>query len=204
MFDSTANVASEAYADGLRIYDKNSHMPCVVRAWGQPAGNGLAIQARRTISNTNYYNSIRMVIDSSGNPVIILIPTATAPGAWRKALGLCYAVNDTFVATKLTLNGLMTNDSKALVFNVVVPKFLENITTVTVMTMTGALRGVKGYLDSTSGDVDLTANAFTITPSIPNANGNSVTLRFDKNVQFGNSTNNTPVAFYGSVTLKFT
>lgn len=115
---------------------------------------------------------------------------------------LYYKAGDTYSGTYMVINGLITSSSKGLRFGLSVPKMLDNITTVTVTSMTGTLRSVLGYIDSDSSIRDVTSLG-TVTTTIRNSN--YITIAVDASTAFTNVTNNTPIVYYSnsSFTLTF-
>lgn len=115
---------------------------------------------------------------------------------------IAYSTNDTFTASSITIDGLITNNIKRLRLSIPVAKSMGGITGVSVTTLTGVLIGAKGYLDSNSSNVDLLSSAYTVT--VTKSSDNIVSLTIDRSTAFTNVDNNTPIAFIGNVTLKFT
>ena len=105
-----------------------------------------------------------------------------------------YHDGDTYVNSGyFTSTGYITNSQKEVTFTIILPKLLTNITSVTVNKLQGLLRGVGGYVNSSS-DIDYaTASGYTINTYIgaPNA----VTIMILKSSAHSNSTNNTPINF---------
>ena len=130
--------------------------------------------------------------------------TATTAQRLLMADDVYYKSGDTLTISNGIIMGHITSAYKALRFGLVVPKLLTNITTVTVSTMTGAMRGNLGYLDSNSSDRSWTALG-TVTANI--ASPNMVRINVDTTNAITNVDLNTPVEFYSAsngLVLSFT
>lgn len=161
---------------------------------------GFQLVAAKRVNNVNKFNYVRMLVDANGEPVVELNGSA----AWRTALGLTYAANNTFSVTEAVIGGLVTNNASRLLFDVNVDKSLENISTVTVTAMTGHTAGVSGVIDSNSSASTnlLTKSGYTI--SATKLSNYTVRIMINKSSAFTNATTATPFAYYGTFTLKFT
>ena len=192
---------SNTYTSGFIIRDANNDLPLSLRGFATPNGNGLTLQARRIVNGTSRYNSIRLLIDTEGAPVVQLIGL-NADAVWRKALGLCYAVNDTFQtvgSTSFVMNGLITNGCEDLFFDLYTDKSMENVSSFTLTRMTGSLRtkiGTVPDINYAGGDFSFDGTKITDHHLKLHLSGNSAIC--------DTSANNGPVAFYGTLTIKFT
>lgn len=82
---STTTPSSNMYGNGLYIKDAASTDMGYLRAIHQTNGNyGLQLEAHRVVNNTNYYNTVLLGVDSSGNKLV----GVSDPKQWRNALGL--------------------------------------------------------------------------------------------------------------------
>ncbi len=83
--DSTVAPSSDKWKAAIHIKDKNDlSLGYLEGAVLSNGNNGMTLTARRDISGTNYYNGVRLLVDSSGNPVTQF----NSPKAWREGLGL--------------------------------------------------------------------------------------------------------------------
>lgn len=114
-----------------------------------------------------------------------------------------YKSGDTYNQSESqVINGCLTGSTKSLYFTFFVPKSLKNVTSVTVDKMAGYLRGISGYLNSSSNTFDLTGSSYTISTNIVSEHQVNITIIASS--AFSNATNNTPVAFYcNSFSLSF-
>ena len=95
----------------------------------------------------------------------------------------------------------VTNGTKAMLFNITLPKKLTNITSISVNSMQIELRGINGYVNSTSGYIEYVGKSdYTITALIQNEN--TVKFYLEKSSNFTNITNNTPVTIDGYIKLQ--
>lgn len=145
---------------------------------------GFEITTRRNNNGTWVYNTLRLLLDSSFNPVVYL----GSPDAWRTALGLSYAKGDTesFTASCLC-TVLVTNNSKNIYFDFDLPKSLENISTVSVTTMNGAFRGADG--GAATGYIDYWGNrnwasVSGYTPSVTKLGSHRIRIALVKTTQY--------------------
>ena len=148
-------------------------------------------------ANVGGSNNVSLLVDSNGVKSV----SVDDPVGWRRAIGLNYAVNDTFSITGDILAGYISNATKTAYLIVTTEKSLEDISTVTVQTLTGRIRGINGYVDGASSDADWTSGYTVIASKLSN---NQVEVRITKSSAFTSATNNTPVTAAMSVTLKFT
>jgi hypothetical protein len=123
--------------------------------------------------------------------------TAAEKAAARANIGLAYNVNDTLASSASCVFPCYVGGGN-IYLQIVVPKLLEPISTVTVTKLTGSLVGVNGVIDSAS-NVDWLSRA---TVSAIKNGSNSVRIQISK--AFTNVTANTPGVFWGLVGLKFT
>lgn len=162
--------------------------------------DGFQLVGAKKVNNVNKYNYIRMLVDANGNPVVELNGAA----AWRSALGLCYAANDTYSSGTTIISGIVTNNAKRLLFIATVDKSLENISTVTVTDLHGHTAGVAGVIDGNSSSSDDLKNKSGYTVTATKINNNTVRIQIDKSTALTNTSTATPFTIYGYFTLKFT
>ena len=152
-----------------------------------------------TGQNGSYQNFLRLG-ETANNEHYVAV---TAPGTWRKALGLCYGVNDTYTNSFIVENGYVSTSTTEVWFTVKTPLSMENISTVTVTSLNGLLRGIKGYLNSTTTTTNFaTASGYTVTAAKQSAHDIRVVIK--KSSVYTNVDNNTPVSYAGQIALKFT
>ena len=158
----------------------------------------LGLSAVNNESGSNVTNTLYIGVDASGNQIIQVSDSA----AWRRALGLTYAKNDTFATLTVgSFNGYVTSSTKTIYFMVVVDKSLEDISTISVTQCIGAIRGVSGYVDGSSSSTDWTTGYTIATAKVSN---HCVRIAITKSTAFTNVTNNTTLSADLDVTLKFT
>lgn len=118
--------------------------------------------------------------------------------------GPCYVNGDTFsTANPVTLGGCTTNQGKTIYFSIPVDKSLERISTVTVQTCTGAVRGLMGLVGGSSANFDwLQQQGVTVTAKI--ATNHLVNLNITSTTAFsGIDTNNTALSARLSLAFSF-
>ena len=189
---------SDTNSYGFRLRDKNGNNVAIYTdRWMADGRQGAWIAGARN----SVYNSLMLLLDSSGNRVV----TVSESAPWRKALELCYAANDTFsIVGSIPLTGCINNSGLTDVYlDCVVDKSMENISSVSVTTLSGVLRGVSGHLDSSGATVNYISNSsFTVTAT--KLSNKHVRIYIKKSSAFSNATAYTPVVYWGTITLKFT
>lgn len=115
---------------------------------------------------------------------------------------LYYHDGDTFATTSyVNAGGMITYGNRNIIVTVPVDKLLTKISSITVTRLTGSMRGIGGYINgATSNDYDWTSNA---TISATKVTGRLVRLTISTSSSFSDATVNTPVTFYGNITLSF-
>lgn len=112
---------------------------------------------------------------------------------------LYYKAGDTISASNVRMNGFITNSNKAVRLVFYTPKFLTNISTITITGMTGTLRGVGGYMGN-SYDTNWTT-ASTAAASM--VTDNSIGIRLDTSTAIGSGQTDSPIAYFGTLALSF-
>ena len=163
----------------------------------------LTIGPRTYYNGADVENGITMSIDNAGAYSV----TFAHPSAFRHAIGWAYEKNDTQTigidtdSKGITGFGQVVSSTARVYLTIYTPRSMEFISTVSVTAMTGGLRGISGYLDSMAYNTDIAAN-YTVTAE--KLTNNAICILVKKSSAFTNATNNTPVTFYGTVSLKFT
>ena len=112
---------------------------------------------------------------------------------------LYYKAGDTISASNVRMNGFITNSNKAVRLVFYTPKFLTNISTITITGMTGTLMGVGGYMGN-SYDTNWTT-ASTAAASM--VTDNSIGIRLDTSTAIGSGQTDSPIAYFGTLALSF-
>ena len=164
---------TDGYSEGIHFIDSNGKYDTI---WAD--GGAAYIRPSHTIGTADTTEKRLLTVDD-----------------------LYYKAGDTFSCRYIILSGFVTSGTAGLRFNVVVPKLLDNITSVTITSMTGSMRGPNGYIDSDSSNRDWTSIA---TASAYIRSSNIVGLEIDGSSAWGNVTNNTPVVFYANTSFVLT
>lgn len=116
---------------------------------------------------------------------------------------LFYKAGETFgVSASLTFGGMVTSSTTEVIFTIPLPKRLDYIKSVTCNSLQIGLRGISGYLNSASGNIEYVGKSgYTITCYLSSPNTISINLK--KSSAFTNTTNNTPVAVRGTFEFTF-
>lgn len=101
--------------------------------------------------------------------------------------GDTYSINGQYYC-----GGNLTGSTKAIVFSIILPKLVTNITSVTINSINLTARGINGYLLNSA---DLTTLNSSGQLSVVSLENNCVSFQFTANEAFS-STNNTPVSIY--------
>lgn len=142
---------------------------------GLPSG-GTSNQVLAKKSNTDYDTEWKDSIDTSNNL-------------------LFYQPGDTFESSYyMPLSGHITASTKNVSLTLVVPKRLDNITSITCNKFNSEARGTGGYLNSQAGNVNYVGlSGYTV--ECYKATDNSVLIQIRKSSAWTNVENNTPVTF---------
>lgn len=104
--------------------------------------------------------------------------------------------------TGIPLPALITGSTKQVYFTVNTEKKLDNITSITCQTLKAEIRGISGYLNSTSGyNSYVNVDGYTIT--CIKSGSYQFGVRMTKDTAWTNVTNNTPVVVMLSNDSKF-
>ena len=114
-----------------------------------------------------------------------------------------YKANDTFSTSYTAFTGFVSNNTTEIQFSVVLPKRLDNITTITITDLRGTLRGNKGYLNSDSTVHDFLSDTSNYTITYAKKSENMIVIIINKSTAFTNVDNNTPVSIAGYIGLTF-
>lgn len=158
-----------------------------------------AIASRRVVNGTAVSNYINLGVKLDGSRTVSFADTAL----WRKSLGLNYAANDTesFGSNAVVLNGIMNGNLTTAYFDYVTEKSMENISTITVTSMTGTMCGVQGAVTGSSG-INFTASPYSI--SCVKLGNHHVRIGVSRSPAYTNVIGNSPVNYLGTLALRFT
>lgn len=195
---SADTVTANDNSVGFRVTDQNSNIVALYTDRYLADGNlvGAWIAGARMVNGSNVFNSLQLLVDSAGNQVVTL-----SAAAWRKALDMCYAVNDTMsITSSAVLHGFVSSKRK-LYLDFIVDKSMENISSVTVTTMTGTLQGVSGAIGG-SNNINFISSGYTV--SCIKQSLYHIRISVEKTSDFSNATAATPMTYFGTLALKFT
>lgn len=112
-----------------------------------------------------------------------------------------YSSGDTYSTSVAGVyGGIVTGSTQVVRFNVPLPRSMANIDTISVTSLTGAIRGISGYVDGTGDSTDL-LSAYTV--SAEKVDNRVVRISVTKSSAFSNATNNTPIAVQIRIGLSF-
>lgn len=114
-----------------------------------------------------------------------------------------YKNGDTFITTSaMDLQGIMAGNLKVAAFDLVLPKRLDNITTVSCTDFTGSIAGASGYATPSTTTNYASASGYSLTISI--VAPNRIRFRIQANTAWGNITNNSVCLFLcNSMSISF-
>jgi len=159
--------------------------------------------------STNYSGSLMQFAWSSYSDAVYMRRRRSGGwGAWRRFLVDAtdeLQAGTLTVSNSVTLVGYITDGSKEMTFDYVLPR-ITHCSNVSVTKFKGNVRGVNGgsggYVDSSSStSIDWYGTGYTTTVTKIGINRVRITVR--KSTAFSNATNNTPIAFFGQITLVF-
>lgn len=102
---ASANPSANTYGKGLYLVDNSNTNIAYVREIKLTNGNqGLQLEAYRNVSSTNKYNTLNLLLDTSGNPVIGI----TNAKVWHKAVSSWVKIAETTGTTAKTFSDLKT------------------------------------------------------------------------------------------------
>lgn len=192
---ATTPVSETTNSYGFRITDEDNTIVALYTDYWQTDGS---IGAWFAGARNNTYNYVRLLVDSSNTPVVVI----SHPGSWRNALNLAFAVGDTIsYSTSTPLFGTLLN-STTIYVSLITDRLLDNISTITINSLTGSISGANGYVDATTtatnllSDYNVTAvKAFrnTIRISIARTNGT-----------FSNAVVGSPVCIFANASFTLT
>ena len=111
-----------------------------------------------------------------------------------------YNPGDTYSQSGFICPGHITGGSQSVVFTLPLPKSTTNITTASVDTLTGRIRGVGGYINGSS-TVNYKSSSYTVSNSLKD---NIISISIQASSALSGATNNTPIAFYiDSLSISF-
>lgn len=200
MSNTNADVTLSSYTAfnsvGIRLRDANGKNVAIITDRYMADGKtGLWLSGWKTVNGTDVSNGLYLYVDKNGNRVVEV--SEGAP--WRKAINICYTANETMsVDSSLVLSGFMHSSATAVYLDVHVEKSMENISSVTVTTMQGVVYGVNGKSD----DANFMGTSYTRT--CKKQGTHHVRIALSKSSAFTNAVGNTPVTYFGTLTLKFT
>lgn len=189
------------YGKGVLLYDsQNNTIGRFYPVFQADGRQGVGIQASRQIGGDTVANAIGLYINASGEMSVAL----SSSSAWRKALGLNYAAGNTFSpAAYIIAQGIATSTTD-IAFTVITDKSLEDISGITITTLTGGLRNSSGFLDGKNSlnaqildDPNYTVTALKLT-------NNQFRVMLTKNAAITGMTASDQITFHGSITATFT
>ena len=130
--------------DGNRIGGISYHVKPAGEGGIETSEQGIVLQGYRQVNNINYYNDLRLMIDSNGEYVV----RVGSPTAWRKALDL---QRSTISVRNIVVSGFLSNGSKDLTFTLPLNRIPYGTPKITNLEI--SLRGGDGqpYLYEVSG-----------------------------------------------------
>ena len=115
---------------------------------------------------------------------------------------LYYGTGETYSASiETTICGYVSAGTTSIQLSMWLPKSLEQISSISVTALKGALRGISGYINGWADTDILTQSGITV--SAVRTTPNCIRIGIKSSSAYTNVTNNTPVAFSGKITLSF-
>lgn len=199
--DATKTSYSEATSSaGLIFGDLNNQgVAEFTDRYETDGATGALIGGCKRVNGANAWNYLRLLVKPNGTKEVIVADA----NSWRKAINLAHFANETIqIDSSIVLSGVINGSSTWMYFDFVTPKFLDNISTITVTTMSGYICGVSGAVDGSAATKNYASSPYTIT--CVKQGLNHVRIGINKGSTYTNVTANTPVCYFGTLTLKFT
>lgn len=154
----------------------NSRCGFTVRHPDSTYYNGYLLPAPQVESKTNWYQIV-----------------TNKPGGI-----LYYAPGENYEPNTCIFNGMISNSMKTFSFNVRLPRDLHEINAISVTAMKGAIGGINGTIESSTGTTDwLTKSGLTITAN--QVDNFTVFVQIVSSAAFANATKTlTPAAYYAT------
>lgn len=155
-----------------------------------------------------YYTNGWYDTESGDTPITAAALNNMEDGIGQNSDNLSYSNGDTFsMVGQTSFAGAVTASSKTIYLNVPVDKLLDNISSISVTSLTGGIRAVNGNYVNGVLDGAEWVGLTGITISAAKASGRNVRVTITSTSAFtsGGSTltNNTPLTLVGTVTLSF-
>lgn len=190
------------YGKGVLLYDsQDNQIGRIYPVFYTDGRQGVGIQASRKIGADTVANSIVLYTDSSGEMSV----TVSSQSAWRKALGLNYAPNNTFTpAAYIIAQGIATSTTD-ISFVVTTDKSMEDISSITITALKGGIRNSNGFLDGKNSleTEILTDPTYNPTRAIKLTN-NQFRVMLNKKTEIAGMTASDQITFHGNITVRFT
>lgn len=134
---------------------------------------------------------------TSGNANYGILTTKPGSGS------LYYAPGETYsTSVEMMISGYITNGVRNIHLGLWLPKSLEKISSISVTSLVGSVRGVNGYINGWNGSTNiLTQSGITITAARTTPNG--IHINIGSSTDLTNATANTPVSLSAKITLSF-
>jgi hypothetical protein len=116
---------------------------------------------------------------------------------------LYYAPGETYsTSVEMMISGYITNGVRNIHLGLWLPKSLEKISSISITSLVGSLRGINGYINGWNGSTNiLTQSGITITAARTTPNG--IHINIGSSSDLTNATANTPVSLSAKFTLSF-
>ena len=136
-------------------------------------------------------STLNLSSTAAASPDYILASLEVGGDTWN--LPGIYKDGDKFITLNNYYNvtGYITNSSKQIIFTLVVPKLLTNISTITLDKFNIILRGVSGYVGGNAYKDYAADSNYTVTAL--KTSDNTVTINIIGTSAFSSATNNTPI-----------
>jgi hypothetical protein len=134
---------------------------------------------------------------TSGNVNYGILTTKPGTGS------LYYAPGETYsTSVEMMISGYITNSVRNIHLGLWLPKSLEKISSISITSLVGSLRGINGYINGWNGSTNiLTQSGITITAARTTPNG--IHINIGSSSDLTNATANTPVSLSAKFTLSF-
>lgn len=189
-YTSNGSYPTNQWAQEIYFKDSDNVNIGQVRTGHYANGNEVVeIFARRKVSGTDVFNTLALGVKPDGSKYIESIET--------------YAANDTFsiASTSTIISGLTNNGATTLYLELITDKSMANISSISLTAMAGYIVGINGRINGNSNDY--TGSGYSVVLLKQSDRHIRIAISNNPSSAFSNATGDTPICYFGTLTLQF-